>query len=62
LIKGRDIPNNQAETPGSKTDRGLPFENSRITNNKAGFVSPDAGAQENMTPSSKVTPPPDSQE
>ena len=60
LIKGRDFAIDQAETPGSKTDRGLPFENSRITNDKPGFVSPDASAQQRMTPASKVTPPPDS--
>ena len=60
LIKGRNITNDEAETPGRKTDRGLPFENSRITNDKAGFVSPDAGAQEKVAPASKVTPPPES--
>ena len=60
LIKGRNLSSDQAETPGSKTDRGLPFENSRIASDKPGFVSPDASAQQRKTPASKVTPPPDS--
>ena len=55
LIKGRGLENvsGNRESRDNGRDRGLLFENSRIAADKPGFVSPDAGVQqERMTPHS----------
>mmetsp|Transcript_10161 Transcript_10161/g.19030 ORF Transcript_10161/g.19030 Transcript_10161/m.19030 type:complete len:1878 (-) Transcript_10161:4615-10248(-) len=53
LIKGRHIQN--GDTPGSQSDRVLPFEDSRIARDQSDFQSPDAVAQQaSATPESRI--------
>jgi Nuclear protein 96./Nucleoporin autopeptidase. len=53
LIKGRHIQN--GDTPSNQSDRILPFEDSRIANEKSDFQSPEANGQHvSSTPESKI--------
>jgi nuclear pore complex protein Nup98-Nup96 len=53
LIKGRHLQN--GDTPGNQSDGVLPFEDSRIANEKSNFLSPEASAQQtSSTPASKT--------